>query len=442
MSEEDGGIGAEAEEETNTNNKPTTNNKRESISSYVYMEKIIDKLKLLNYERKRELIPKIGFGAIPKFYFAHHDKDHPHDQFHTFISLTNWLIVDLLKQQDYEKPDVQIEDPNTIVTNLVFQLKKMGIPIDFSPAKLRQAYGESVCYVLDQLLNRSLKECKVKLRVPQIPDEIKFREDEEMPEESEDIEDTEENIPQDSDEEDEMYFSGISKNNDKAIKKKTEEFTVSNVDANEWKLSVEHVAPQLIVRLNVDHKDWRTHVEGMSDQDKSIKELLPSSSSQLDKIAEEIEKINTRIQKREKMLSDDSSISNLLSSYTKNQQELDEITKKYKELEETITSLSTELNKISQDLGDVKNNAEELTKKMADPAPLKEIKEALVKIRSDIKQMDMRAGVLQNQVLQAKLKTSRVMSAKGKKISGNQMTLSQNGFEFDPFLLDLTTTYR
>ncbi|KAF0976416.1 hypothetical protein FDP41_004315 [Naegleria fowleri] len=443
MNEDDLAYGSGQGDESNMNNinEEMGNNtssvsgggaKKESVSPYVYMERIIDKLKLLNYERRKDLFPNFCVGGLPRFYFAHQDKDHPHEQFYTFMAISSWLITDVLKQDDYERPDFQVDDPNTTTQNLAFQLKKMGIPLDFPPTKLRQAFGEPACYVLDQLLTKALKDLKAKLKTPEVPEEIKFHEDEDIPEENDDIEDNEEIREQESESEDEMYYTvGGTKKDSKDTEKL--EMIEGYHNAQEWRLETERLSSQLVVRLNVDHKDWRTHVESMQEQSESIKELTPNSTAQLEKIAEEIEKINSRIQKREKMLSDDSSIGNLLSSYSKNQQELDEVTKKYKELEETISQLSADLGKINQEFNDVKNNAEELTKKMADTTPLREIKEALVKIRNDIKQLDMRNGVLQNQVLQAKMKTSRVLSAKGKKISGLSSQQLSSGFEFDPF---------
>jgi hypothetical protein len=79
-------------------------------------------------------------------------------------------------------------------------------------------------------------------------------------------------------------------------------------------LELEHVSPQLVVRLNVDHKDWRTHVESMKEQESTIKELLPLTTEQLKRIADDIAKVSDRIQKREVMLSSDTAISSLVST--------------------------------------------------------------------------------------------------------------------------------
>lgn len=88
----------------------------------------------------------------------------------------------------------------------------------------------------------------------------------------------------------------------------------SEVNANEWKLELEHVAPQLVLRLAVDHKEWRTHVEAMHEQKKEIEGMQQASVSELRKVAEEIGKVCDRIQKREKMLASDSSISSMVTT--------------------------------------------------------------------------------------------------------------------------------
>lgn len=152
--------------------------------------------------------------------------------------------------------------------------------------------------------------------------------DEEAVEDEQNIDVSVNNIVQ-SDDEDYILqshqSSSISRDNDDktyVIRKTTqlnvfnrprERIIESEISAAEWKLELEHVSPQLVVRLNVDHKDWRTHVESMLEQEKVITELLPSTNEQLKHIADDISKIIDRIQKREAMLSSDTAISSLVS---------------------------------------------------------------------------------------------------------------------------------
>jgi hypothetical protein len=75
-------------------------------------------------------------------------------------------------------------------------------------------------------------------------------------------------------------------------------------------------------------------------------------------------------------------------------------------------------------------------KKVSDVTPLQDIKESLQRIRGEIRQMDMRTGVLQQTLLHYKIKTSRAMSAKGQKNAHQHKHKKHKaaaGYEFDPF---------
>ncbi|KAL0490825.1 hypothetical protein AKO1_009642 [Acrasis kona] len=207
----------------------------------------------------------------------------------------------------------------------------------------------------------------------------------------------------------------------------------SEVSAAEWKLELEQVSSQLVVRLNVDHKDWRTHIESMGDQEKTIKELLPSTTEELERIADDIFKVNDRIQKREAMLSSDGAIGMLLSNYKKNQDEVKSVNDRFKMTEKSISELSSELQKTTSELDDMKNAMKVMNNNSKDVTPLQEIKESLHRIRGELRQMDLRTGVLQHTLLQHKIKTSRAMSAKGQKNAHNHKHRKHTGYEFDPF---------
>lgn len=82
----------------------------------------------------------------------------------------------------------------------------------------------------------------------------------------------------------------------------------SSIKGEDWKIELEQVAPQLALRIHVDHKDWRTHVEEMEEHKKVIEQHLGETMTQLSNIADEVGKVCERITKREKMLASDQSI--------------------------------------------------------------------------------------------------------------------------------------
>ncbi len=78
--------------------------------------------------------------------------------------------------------------------------------------------------------------------------------------------------------------------------------TQSNTDAEEWKLEVERVAPQLKVTVRVDNRDWRTHLEQMHTYRSGIEEALVTTRVHLDKLHGDIARTLEKISSREKYL--------------------------------------------------------------------------------------------------------------------------------------------
>ena len=60
--------------------------------------------------------------------------------------------------------------------------------------------------------------------------------------------------------------------------------------------------------------------------------------------------------------------------------------------------------KVTEDLERVKSEMEDRGSSMTDGAPLVKIKQALINIKKDITQMDIRTGVLEHHLMQARLK--------------------------------------
>lgn len=63
------------------------------------------------------------------------------------------------------------EDPTTTITRLVTEVRTMGMEVDFPPLKLRQAYGEYPCKVLDFLCDAALSVSGFRIQKPVYPDE-------------------------------------------------------------------------------------------------------------------------------------------------------------------------------------------------------------------------------------------------------------------------------
>ena len=112
---------------------------------YLMMEEILEKLKLLNYERD---LPG-SFKPMSHVYFAIPGPN-PVEQFYYFTTVCSWLMA---LQRISWKPPSQMDDPNSAVSALYSQLQQIGAPSDFAPSFLRKGYGEHPCRVLKHLLD-------------------------------------------------------------------------------------------------------------------------------------------------------------------------------------------------------------------------------------------------------------------------------------------------
>ena len=96
--------------------------------------------------------------------------------------------------------------------------------------------------------------------------------------------------------------NGSAAQNTMAASQRPEEILESNTDAEEWRLEVERVAPQLKVTVRVDNRDWRTHLDQMHSYRNGIEEALNTTRVHLDRLHADIGKTLEKISSREKYL--------------------------------------------------------------------------------------------------------------------------------------------
>ena len=63
------------------------------------------------------------------------------------------------------------DDHITSSQNVMLEMKKLGLELDFAPSKLKTGYGEAVCIVLNSLLTQTLSAVNKKFKKPVIQEE-------------------------------------------------------------------------------------------------------------------------------------------------------------------------------------------------------------------------------------------------------------------------------
>uniref|UniRef100_A0A8C4ZX10 Intraflagellar transport protein 57 homolog n=1 Tax=Gadus morhua TaxID=8049 RepID=A0A8C4ZX10_GADMO len=348
------------------------------------MEELLEKLKILDYEE--EVLAAHNMKAMSSPYVA----SNPGEQFFLFTAIASWLINVAGRPFPAPRDD---DEPYATVSNILAELRAFGVKVDFPPNKLKAGCGEQVCFVLDRLAEQALKKRGFSFKRPSYPTEA--AEEEAVIEDDAELtlSKVEEMIEEpDEEEEHVMDLDALkSRTNHSEVdpSSKPEAILEASVDAAEWALEVERVLPQLKVTIRPDNKDWRIHLDQMHQHRDGITASLKETKGYLNKLQEDLGKTLEKVNSREKYIN--TQLEHLIGDYRAAQAQLSQVTC-YEELEE------------------VKQEMEEKGSSMSDGAPVVKIKQSLTKLRQEVVQMDVRIGVVEHTLLQAKLREKNNMT--------------------------------
>ncbi|KAM3866124.1 intraflagellar transport protein 57 homolog [Diretmus argenteus] len=377
---------------------------------FTVMEDLLEKLKLLDYEE--EVLAKNNMKTLSRHYFVSspYMASNPGEQFYMFAIIASWLINaagrPFTQAQEYD-------EPNATVSNILAELRAFGVRVDFPPSKLKSGSGEHVCFVLDRLAEEALKKRGFNFSRPNYPTET-TEEESVMEDDAElTLSKVEEEMIEEPDDEEENVIDL------EALKSRTTQSEVdrsskpdvileSTVDAAEWNLEVERVLPQLKVTIRTDNKDWRIHVDQMHQHRDRIKSSLKETKGYLDKLQEDISKTLEKVSSREKYINNQ--LEHLIQEYRGVQAKLSEAKERYQQGSGGVTERTRVLAEISEELEKVKQEMEEKGSSMSDGAPVVKIRQSLTKLKQEVVQMDIRIGVVEHTLLQAKLKEKSNMT--------------------------------
>eukprot|EP00455_Lapot_gusevi_P024025 TRINITY_DN2492_c0_g2_i2.p1 TRINITY_DN2492_c0_g2~~TRINITY_DN2492_c0_g2_i2.p1 ORF type:complete len:421 (+),score=104.67 TRINITY_DN2492_c0_g2_i2:130-1392(+) len=377
----------------------------DSFSTFQMMEDLVDKLHILDYlnlfvATKRELRP------LSRIYFAMPGKTT--EQFPYFSALTAWLFSQLghsyVEWNDYD-------DPTSVCNNILIEVKRLGLNVDFPAAKLRPGHGDQVCRVLDFLADR----CLAKIRfqpLPPVHGENQFLEEAKPDEEAVNEDEVEEEV---DDQEEEALFSESDvkesgRDRSRAVQDEVAPSILeAQVDPAEWKLELERVLPQLKFKLAPDAKEWRTHLEQTKKHEEIIDELFPDTKASLVKMGADLKKVVDRLVAKERHINRD--FQHLGQEYQNRLHDVETLSQRYEELSKIVEELQNELAAKTDDIEALKSQMADRNNSITDTSPLRAIKLALANLKNELKQMEVRIGVAAQSLLQSTLKEQRAMGS-------------------------------
>ncbi|KAK9890773.1 hypothetical protein WA026_012118 [Henosepilachna vigintioctopunctata] len=382
--------------------KEDEDNYTNSFVHHAIMEDLLDKLKLLNYEK--DFLANLKMKPIHRYYFI--IQKNPGEQFYLFSLLASWLIGEA--GQKIEQPQ-ESHDPNDTIENILDCAKANGIKADFTPNKYKQGVGDQVVFLLDQLATLALKTSNHKWKTPILPEE-KEEDIEVIDDESEiNLERVEEEMiaaySDDSEEENLFHIGDINRNEKNVITRQTN----LNTDEENWNLEVERVVPRLKVTIRNDNRDWRSHLDQMKQYKNNIDQIMPLANTQLKKLHKDITLTLDKIGNREKYLNRE--LDSVLDDYRQYSDKLSKVKEDYKKISGGVAERNRELNKLNDQLETIKQQMEERGTSMTDGTPLVNIKKAVIKIKQEIVDMDVRIGVLECILLQSRIRDEKQVAS-------------------------------
>ena len=366
----------------------------------VVSEEMMDKLRILNYEQ--EYCRRKNIDVFSQAYFS--IAENQARQFSDFVSLVSWLMRLCNVSFNVDKYD----DANSSVNNLMMTLRNMEFSVDFPPAKLRNGAGVEVCAVVSFLCDRVMDDQRFQWSLPDYPAE-ELSQEAEVDDDAAGME-MEENIggrggmPNDSDGDEEVMYSEQVRSerkeddDDVAGKAKLE----SDIDPLIWQTELERVAPHLKVKTIHGGKEWRAHIEQTKKHGAIVDRILPDSRKKLAMISDSIKMSLERLQGKERYLN--SHFDGMVTEFKQVQERLQTIQSRHETAGESVSQYQNNLQSIMERLEEVKGLMDERSGSMTDTSPVVRIKKALQEMKREIKEMELRMGVLSHTLMHAKMR--------------------------------------
>ncbi|CAG9467677.1 unnamed protein product [Pedinophyceae sp. YPF-701] len=387
----------------------------------VLMEGIVEKLKLLQYEQTFCKTRKPAWPALSRGFFALPGSREAVQPFYYFVYLAGWLLREGGHQ--YESP-AQFEDPNVLISGLLSALRKAGFNTgQLSASKLRSGVGDAVCGVLDALVDHTLEVKGFKFQPPlrQKEPSMEYQDIDMTSEEEEEVGGFADSFEEAGGDSGLTSLTaappvptGRGRGRDVADGAKDAAAPARSAaapiessirDVQSWRIEAERVAPQLRLRVESDVRDWRAHLERAKAHEEEVLRLLPPSKAHLGKLISEVTLELDKLASRERNLNEQFETQRM--DYQSAKDKLDTTRANHNRESDKLAELTNQLQHIETELEDVRNMLDEKGSSISDSSPVLRMKAAIRDLQREVRDMDVRVGVVQHSLVQHALKDHR-----------------------------------
>lgn len=310
-----------------------------------------------------------------------------------FVALTQWLLeLCGSKNSGWN----QYDDPGTVTNNIVLDLKKLGLTLNYPATKLKHGFGDACVQTLLDLGELALQAKRFKFRSPVIPDDDEDQGDDEEDDMEGDADLANVGMADLSEDED---IAELVEAEEVVEKDEEKEMIEGAIDPDEWEREFQRVTHKLKISKKLDADDWRGHLEQTDKHVRAMREQIPDVRARLEQVTDEVTRDLERISKKEHMLNK----TTIGTSGRQNAQQAKAVAEEHNAVKAKVEELEAQYYEIEEELTKIEGQVNDLGKAVSDQSPLLKIKKAIEKAKKDVKNIDIRIGVVSTIIMQTKV---------------------------------------
>ena len=298
--------------------------------------------------------------------------------------------------------DQKYDDPVTIASNLLTEMKNVGIECGVPPNQLRQGYGVPICIVLISLVNKVIQKIGFSFKQPKLEEKKGNSKDDglEIEDEMPDL------INNEID-----YGDDVNQDEKKAANANTAKegeqqddgtgIMFSGTTQEDWQRELEKVSMKLKFdygKINSNgNSEWREHIQQIKEGGEKFTTAIPDSRAVLENLSSEIDKSLEKIMKKEEMLSKNHE--NIISDYKEKHKDRNIQINEYQQLNELVDEMKKEAEDVTDKIAQANEKYDKLSKKISDTSKLGNVKQAIQNLQNENISLDMKINVLNHSIL-------------------------------------------
>ena len=316
-----------------------------------------------------------------------------------FIALASWLVNQCGGKIS---SDQKYDDPVTLASNLLTEMKNVGIECGVPPNQLRQGYDTPICSVLLSLVDKVIQKIGFSFKKPKL--------EEKKGNSKEDGLDIEDELPDLINNEID-YGDDINGEEKKTVneknKKDNEEkddgtgIMFSGTTQEDWQRELEKVSMKLKLdygKINTNGtSEWREHIQQIKQGGEKFNTAIPESRAVLENLSSEIDKSLEKIIKKEELLSKNHE--NIISDYKEKHKDRNIQINEYQQLNETVEEMKREAEEVNDKIAQANEKYDKLSKKISDTSKLGNVKQAIQNLQNENISLDMKINILNHSIL-------------------------------------------